>query len=193
MRRGFSLVELIVVVALAAILLSMAVPAFGLWIANAKVRAANESLQNGLRLAQAEAQRRYRNVVFYRTSASTCTATATAVASGTYWIVKSIALNADDAVEVVQCGAMTDTPATLTVGGPDAVCFSAAGRLTAHPNPDVGAGVTCTINNDGIASFLVDGAAPANRKFRVYANLAGNIRSCDRDKAQATNPDGCPS
>jgi type IV fimbrial biogenesis protein FimT len=192
LRRGFSLVELMVVVALLLILLTLAVPEFSRWIANAQVRSANESLQNGLRLAQAEAQRRYRRVVFFRTTASTCTATTTAVATGTNWVVKTIAADADDPVEVVQCGQMTSSPANLTVAGPTATCFSAAGRLTAVADPDVG-GAACTVNAAGLATFNVTGSAPADRRLRVYANLAGNVRSCDREKTQsASTPDGCP-
>lgn len=193
-RRGFSLVELMVVVALLAILLALAVPGFNRWIANAQVRNANESLQNGLRLAQAEAQRRYRRVVFFRTTASTCTTGTTAVATGTNWVVKPIATNSDDPVldSDLQCGQMTSKPANLTVTGPTATCFSAAGRLTAVANPDVG-GAACTVNAAGLATFNVTGVAPADRRLRVYANLAGNVRSCDRDKTlSASTPDGCP-
>jgi type IV fimbrial biogenesis protein FimT len=193
-RRGFSLVELMVVVALLAILLALAMPGFSRWIANAQVRNANESLQNGLRLAQAEAQRRYRRVVFFRTTASTCSTGTTAVATGTNWVVKTIAANVDDPVEVILCGQMTSSPASLEVAGSTAICFSAAGRVTAVANPDIG-GASCTVDASGLTSLTVNGSSTSasDRRFRVDVHLAGNVRTCDRDKTQsASTPDGCP-
>lgn len=193
MRRGFSLVELMVVVALLAILLSLAAPAFNVWIANAKVRAANESLQSALRLAQAEAQRRFRQVVFFRTTDTSCTTATTAAATGTNWVVKSIAMDANDESEVVQCGQLTDAPASLTLVGPTALCFSSAGRLIAVTDPAIG-GPACAINNTtGVSSIDVQGVTAGSRRLRVYANLAGNVRSCDIDKNQSSSPDGCPT
>jgi type IV fimbrial biogenesis protein FimT len=56
--RGFSLVELIVGMAILGVLLAIAMPAFSNWLRNARVRTAAESVQNGLQLARAEAVRR---------------------------------------------------------------------------------------------------------------------------------------
>ena len=64
-RHGFTLVELMVTISLLAILLALAAPSFSTWIRNAQVRTVSDSLQNGIRLAQAEAIRRHRQVVFF--------------------------------------------------------------------------------------------------------------------------------
>jgi len=63
-ERGFSLIELMVTISVMALLLAAAVPSFGPWVANSRVRSTAESLQNGIRLAQTEAVRRNRQVAF---------------------------------------------------------------------------------------------------------------------------------
>lgn len=66
--KGFSLVELIVVLAIIAILMGLAAPSFDTWITNSKIRATAESLQNGLRKAQQMAATRNGSVQFYLTN-----------------------------------------------------------------------------------------------------------------------------
>lgn len=63
---GFTLVELMVTVAVVAILAGIAAPAMRVFIENARIRATSESLQNGLSLARAEAVRLNRNIEFVR-------------------------------------------------------------------------------------------------------------------------------
>jgi type IV fimbrial biogenesis protein FimT len=58
MHRGFSLIELAVVIALIGILASLAIPAFSTLIANGRIRTAAEGMMNGLQVARAEAVRR---------------------------------------------------------------------------------------------------------------------------------------
>jgi type IV fimbrial biogenesis protein FimT len=68
--RGVTLIELAVVLAVVAILLSQAGPLFSAWTSNVQIRTAAESIQNGLQLARAEAIRRNRSVMFWLTSAA---------------------------------------------------------------------------------------------------------------------------
>ena len=63
-QRGFTLVELMVTLALMGVTLAFAVPAFGQLSANYRVRAAGESLLSALHLARAEAVRRNAPVTF---------------------------------------------------------------------------------------------------------------------------------
>ena len=54
---GFSLIELVIAIAIAGILLSLGLPALSAYSNNIKLRAAAESLMSGLQLARAEAVR----------------------------------------------------------------------------------------------------------------------------------------
>jgi type IV fimbrial biogenesis protein FimT len=64
LHRGFTLVEMLVAVAIAALLIVMAAPQYALWIADAHIRSAAESIASGLRWAQAEAIKRNTPVEF---------------------------------------------------------------------------------------------------------------------------------
>ena len=64
LQRGFSLIELTIVIALFGILAAMAMPTFSTFIANARIRTAAEGMLNGLQIARAEAVRRNTYVNF---------------------------------------------------------------------------------------------------------------------------------
>lgn len=189
--RGFSLVELMVAVALLALLLALAGPSYGIWIANAKTRTLSDTLQNGLRLAQAEAARRHRQVVFFRTTSTACTAAVTASAGGSHWVVRSVPLVAGDPVETIQCGQIVETTDGATVTGPTALCFNGIGRQVANADPGIG-GSTCTLPPTGTSAFDIS-HAQGDRPLRVIVTLAGSVRLCDPARTlSATAPDGCP-
>lgn len=194
MRRGsgFSLIELMVAVTVMAILMAVAMPNFMTWIRNAKVRTVADALQSGMRLAQAEAQRRTHTVVFFMTNSKDCTTSSTAAAGGAYWQVRTVpnALLTGDAAEAVQCGVLTDVSDGINVNtATPALCFGGDGRQTDVTNP-TSIGVNCTA---AAATYTV---APAvthaeNRTLQLNVTLAGSIRLCDPDKSFSTAPDGC--
>lgn len=61
---GFTLIELMIGLAIAAILLVLAMPGYSTWIADSQIRNAAESIASGLRYAQAEAIRQNSTVQF---------------------------------------------------------------------------------------------------------------------------------
>lgn len=62
--RGFSLIELMIGLVIAATLLVLAAPNYAVWAADGQIRAAAESIASGLRYAQAEAIKRNAPVEF---------------------------------------------------------------------------------------------------------------------------------
>jgi type IV fimbrial biogenesis protein FimT len=190
--RGFTVVELMVTIALLALLLGLAMPSFSTWIKNAQVRTVSDALQNGLRLAQGEAVRRHRQVVFFRTNATACTTAATASSTGAFWMVRTVPLVAGDAVEAVQCGVLTDVAAGVTITGATALCFNSGGRQVANADPDIG-GTACALDASGASTFDVANSG-ADRPLRVFVTLGGSVRLCDPAKTlSASTPDGCPA
>ena len=89
-QRGFSIIEIAVVLIVVGMLLMSAVPTMTEWMRNAKLRNQAESVQNGLQQARNEAVRRNRPVSFYLVSNGTATALdngCTVSATGTSWVV----------------------------------------------------------------------------------------------------------
>ena len=185
--RGVTLIELVVVIAVMALLAVMTAPAIGSWIANARMRSVAESLQNTLRLAQQEAVRRNRQTVFVLTNA-TPSLTATPVANGNNWFVRALPLVATETVDpTFYVQGTANTGQSVAITGPAIVCFNSLGRPVA--NASTGLGSNCAAPTDVTYDITRTGA---DRRLRVQLSFAGRIRMCDRDKTLSTgNPDGC--
>lgn len=191
--RGFTLVELLTTVALLSILLALAAPSFTTWIRNTRVRTASDALQNGLRLAQAEAVRRNRQVVFSLTNAQP-SLTSVAVANGVNWAIHSIPLVGDEAREFVQGGALADFTGGVTITGRAALCFNSAGRQAANPDPGFGAAIPCTVSAATPFVRYDLAATGSDRPLQITVSLGGQVRLCDPNRTlSATVPEGCPT
>ena len=189
--RGFTIIELMVTITMLALLLGLAVPSFSTWINNAQVRTVGDALQNGLRTAQAEAVRRHRQVVFFRTSQSSCSTATTADAAGSSWVIRTLPLVAGDVEDAVQCGVLSEA-AAVTIAGATALCFNSGGRQVANTDPDIG-GDACALDASGSSSFDLS-SSKADRPLRVIVTLGGSVRMCDPAKTlSAATPDGCPA
>ena len=92
--RGFSLVEVMVVITILALLLLAGGGTFSTWIANGKVRSVAEDLANGLRIAQSESMRRNRVVALAITTATPALDVKSST-SGVNWYVESFARTSD--------------------------------------------------------------------------------------------------
>lgn len=178
---GFTLVELMITLVVLGILLALAAPSFNTWINNTRVRTVSETLQNGIRLAQAEAVRRNRTVVFFLTNAEPAAGAASAE-NGRNWGIRTVSLFTGDGEEFVRGGALSDVAAGVSITGPAALCFSAAGQQRTIPAQD------CTT---AAAQYTV-ARTGADRNLRVDVSIGGRVRMCDPAKTlSATHPDGC--
>jgi len=187
--KGFTLIELVVAMAITAILLGLAVPSFSTWINNAKVRTGAEVLQNALRLAQAEAIKRSHQIVFVLTNA-TAAASAPPVANGSNWYIQVLPVVADETVSgaYVQGGNVGEQASGIAVTGPAIICFNSAGVLVG--NTSTGLGADCTAPTNTVTYDV--SKSGADRTLEVQVSPTGKIRMCDKSKTlSATTPDGC--
>lgn len=188
--RGLTLVELMVTIALVALMLRMAVPAFSTMLRNTQVRTVAESLQAGLRTAQSEAVSRNRLVVFSLTNGTPALGTA-AVANGNSWQVHTIARSDGDGATraFLHGGKLTDSTSGVAITGIAGVCFSSTGRLVSKDPTGVN-GATCVA--DGSAVTYDVALTGADRPLRVQLAPNGRVRMCDPKRTYSSSqPDGC--
>ena len=187
----FGRIELLVTLTVLGILMAVAVPGIGNWISNTKVRSVAESLQNSLRLTQAEALRRGRQTVFVLTNAEPAL-TAAPVANGSNWYARALPLvstETADATYYIQGGKFA-TQSGVTITGPAVTCFTSFGRQV--DNASTGLGSNCAAPTSATAPFNFNVARTgSDRSLRIQTYLGGKIRMCDPAKSLSAQPDGC--
>lgn len=188
---GFTVIELLITVAVVATLSALGMPSMSGAINNAKVRSNAEALQNGLRSAQIEAIRRSRQTAFVLTDA-TPAQDALPVANGKYWYIQVLPVVSgekvnDPFVEGGQFGAQT---AGVTVVGPAIVCFNSIGRVVTNTATGLPGAPSCVTPSAARTTFDVTRLG-ADRTLQLQVSAAGKIRMCDRSRSVAAQPDGC--
>lgn len=168
-QRGFTLTELLVTVGVIAILAALAVPTMRDVIANSRVRASSESIQNGLAQARAEAVRLNTQIEFVVTS--------------TGWQVRK----ASDGTVLHQSSGKegaTGLSITNTPTGADRITYNAFG-LAASLNPS-NASAPLSRLDIGISN------PPSSANYHPLAVqlIGGSARVCD-PKAASTEPRAC--
>lgn len=194
--QGFSLVELLVGIAIFSILLAMAAPNFTSWIQNSQLRTAAESISAGLQLARAEAVRRNAPVRFQLTDS--LDAACNLSNAGPNWVVSvddttALCNNAPSANAaapvapfIIQKHSGTEgTPnATIAAGlNANPILFNGLGRTIGIANP-----VTLTITNPKGGDCRAAGGPM--RCLNIIISPGGQSRMCDPAIA-APNPQGC--
>lgn len=195
-EQGFTLIELMVTLAIIGLLLVAAVPAFAQWIANARVRSVAEEITNGLRLAQSEAVRRNRPTVFVMTNL-TPAKSATPVDGGKNWYVQALPLASGASSETaadtdyVQGGNYAAQSGVTISSTSSVLCFGSMGSVVDVKSSDAVnvLGVACTA---GAKTYTVSRTG-ADRSLKVMVGVGGQVRMCDSSKTLGpSNPDGCP-
>jgi type IV fimbrial biogenesis protein FimT len=193
---GFSLIELMVTISLLAVLLALAVPAFGKWSADAGTRGTAEQLTTALRLAQSSAITHNRTTMFALTDA-TPAYNAKAAANGSNWFISLLpsVLGGETASSANLIQGMTFARQNrVTLAGPAVVCFDALGQLAGMSASSTGLSAPCSLPADGSGGLIpyTVSRLDATRQFRVLVYRGGRIRLCDVAKKLADAPDGCP-
>lgn len=190
--RGFTTIELAVTLVVMSLLMIIAIPSFGSWLADSRIRSTAESMQNGLRMALAEAMRRNRVSVFALTRNAPGTA-APLAPNGPNWLVGLLPLaNTDEvgtgALQYVQ-GSSYGTQAAVTVQGPAVLCFGPLGQQVPLDSASNGLSADCSSDNPTVYTVA---AAGGDRPLQLQVYLGGRVRLCDPAKTLSEeNPDGC--
>jgi len=187
---------LFVTITLLGILVALSLPSFSKWIRNSQIRTTAESLQTGIRTAEAEAVRRNRLVVLSFTNSAPAL-NATAVAGGKNWQIQAVAQfgeSSTDTTRFISSGTLGDIDSTVTIAdyagaGISAICFNSNGRVTVlrgHRRPG-------SYVQPAPVTFVVNQTS-ADRPLRIIVQVGGQLRMCDpnRPTLSSTSPDGCP-
>jgi len=197
------MIEMAVTLTIFAILVLLGVPSMTTWIRNNKVRTVSDSLQTGLRLAQAESLRRSRQVVFALTnSTAPTTIPLPAVVDGTSWAIYTVPSMTDgsEVPTFIQSGVLSNASTNVQVGsnGTAAVCFNSMGRLTSNSSANVTlvtGGANCvqpTVGAPPVQIFNIN-TPGADRPLQVNLGLGGQVHMCDPGVAISdAHPEGCP-
>lgn len=194
MELGFTLIELMVGLAIFAFLMVMGAPSFATWVQNSHIRTATEAIQNGIHLARAEAVRRNMPVRFQLVD--NLTVSCALSTSGRNWVVSldSAAGNCDASPtadlaapttpRIIQVRAGSEGSANAVVAADQSsITFNGLGRAT-------GASATTVniTNPTGGSCYLASGPM---RCMRIVVSAAGQVRLCDPFISLSSDAQGC--
>lgn len=165
--RGFTLIEMMIGLAIAVLLLLQGVPSFTAFLRNSEIRSTAESIANGLRTARAEATRRNLPVTFtFAASGGDPSWTINQFDTASAKLVDP-PIQQYAKVEAGRSAIVTSAPANAV-----AVTFNGLGRVMS-PSP-LG---TPNLQQIDVESKVTGEA----RTLRVYVDDAHGIRMCDPD------------
>lgn len=205
MKRGFTLIELVVTMAVLALLTLAATPSISDWLRNARLRNVTETVQNGLQQARNEAVRRNRQITFWLVNLPTpgtmdadCTLTNGGDANG--WVI-SVDSPAGS------CGAadsLTVSPMIVARGS-----LGQGGGAIGVTASNSGSGAAASsVTFDGLGRVVTSAANPAanlnrvvvaystasegDRPLQLDLDASGGMRRCDQSIQDADDARACP-
>jgi type IV fimbrial biogenesis protein FimT len=180
-HQGFSLVELMIVIAIFSITLTFGVSSYRIWVQNTQIRNAAESIQNGIQRARAEAVKCNTNVAFTLGVASSWTITHVAACGSN---AAGSTLESRSSGEGSKNVTVATTPSTATT-----ITFNNLGTIGAPPNEPLNADGTAPVTQIDLDSSVLDPAD--SRNLTVTIGLGGIVRMCDPNLAHGSNPQAC--
>ena len=192
-QRAFTLIELLIGIAVLAILVTTALPNFSAWIQNMQIRGTAESILNGLQLAKANAVKSNQNTEFLLTTATPDAANVGATPStvGKNWIVRTFRGNPYTPLvplpaepDFVQGRVGTEGSKNATVSTTQAsFVFTPLGQM-------VSSTLVAPINSVEIQVGSIN-TYSGKRTMRVVVSPGGQILMCDPNGPAGTSPQFC--
>jgi type IV fimbrial biogenesis protein FimT len=204
-HKGFSLVEIMVVLAIFGVLVGLAMPGFQGWVRSAKLRNFAESFQTAVQTARAEAINRNAYVELVLTNsavgadASRNANAVTATTTGTAWLIRqcttcasiSTAATAAETYPYIEGKVLAEggsnNPPQVNASA-SLIRFDGLGRANAALNLIVAD--TSTLATPGDCSLTGTGPITDPARVCVVVDRGGGARMCLPD-APASNPSSC--
>jgi type IV fimbrial biogenesis protein FimT len=170
---GFSLIELLIGVAVLSVLISLAVPGMRAWLKNAEIRNAAESIQNGLQRARAEALLRNKSVEFVLAAKdSDCQNTKEC----TSWEVKEAGVGGISIEKRSSKEGSADVKRTTTPANMTTVTFNNVGGRVSNPATDFS---TVTLSSAVLGTSSHELKVIIGVKDGGGNYVGGTVRMCD--------------
>jgi type IV fimbrial biogenesis protein FimT len=194
-QRGFSLIELMIGIAIVGLLLMVAIPEFSTFLQNAQIRNGADRVLQGLNLARAEAIRRNASVRFQfvtnlTSSCALSSASLTWVVSlddpttGTNKCAETPSESTTPRIVQKQSAAEGAANVVVATTGGSSVTFTGLGRVS-------GSGITqVDLSNSKGTCVHVDSSGTM-RCLRVLLTSGGQAKLCDPKVTDATDPRYC--
>lgn len=174
-QSGFTLIELMIAVAIFGLAILFAIPGITQWIQNSQIRTAAENIRNGIEYARMEAVRTNMPVEFSLTNPG--------AVGGTGWSARIVRTGA-----IIQSKPDGEASATAVLAPfPDnatMVTFTGLGRVQTN-NTDG----TAPMTSIGVDSSTVTGED--SRELRITISTGGEVRMCDPNVTEIGDPRRC--
>jgi type IV fimbrial biogenesis protein FimT len=186
-ERGLSIIEILIAIAVIALVLAFGAPAAGTWVQNLQVRNAAESILGGLKQARFEAIKRNTLVAFELTDPNStawhvCLYDIPSAGCTGPDLLKGAAEASQNARVGTQLAFDTfanPIPAGDTV--PALVAFDSLGRVAPASPANI---ARIDVRNPSLTA--------GERRLSIRVDVNGQIRMCDPSLPLATNLQGCP-
>jgi type IV fimbrial biogenesis protein FimT len=172
-KTGFSLIEMLIAVAVLALLMALGTPSFSAFLQNRKIRNAADAVLNGLNFAKAEAVRRNTSISFV-------------LDGGSGWTVGCLTVSGAACPAVIQSRSASEGSVNVATTATN-LSFNGFGKASS-----LAPGVNATINVTNPLGVCED-IGGTMRCLRVVVTPGGQIRSCDPKLtiSSPTSPQAC--
>lgn len=188
-QGGMTLVEIMVAIAIVAMVLALAGPSARTWIQNTQIRSGAESILGGIKQARFEAIKQNTTVAFELTDANStawhiCYFDVAAQACST--TQADIATGAAEGSQNARVGVETNftsylTPISAGANVPSLVAFDSFGRVPPSSPVNI---ARLEVRNPSIASS-------DERRLDISVGIGGQVLMCDPQLDKSINPMGC--